>query len=61
MLQSIYVHGVEQLEAVNQDSLGALPSPTVAWRDFIHQLVQLMFDLPRSSPVQCELPGLARP
>jgi hypothetical protein len=61
MLQRIYVHGVERLEAVDRDSLGALPSPTVVGRDFVHQLVQLTFDLPWSSPVQYKLPGLARP
>jgi hypothetical protein len=55
MLQSIYVHGVKGLEAVDQDSLRALPSPTVVGRDFVHQFVQLAFDLPRSSPVQCKL------
>jgi hypothetical protein len=61
MLQRIYLHGVERLEAVDQDSLGALPSPTVVRRDFLRQLVQLTFDLPWSSPVHCKLPVLARP
>jgi hypothetical protein len=36
MLQRSYLHGVEWLEAVNRDSLRALPSPTVAWRYFLH-------------------------
>jgi hypothetical protein len=61
MLQSIHVHGVERLEVVDRDSLGALPSPTLVGRDFVHQLVQLTFDLPRSSPEEFKLSGLARP
>jgi hypothetical protein len=61
MLQSIYVHGVKGLEAVDRDSLRALPCPAVVGPDFVHQFVQLTFDLPRSGLVQRELPGLVRP
>jgi hypothetical protein len=61
MLQSIYLHGVKGLEAVNRDSLRALPCPAVVGRDFVHQFVQLTFELPRSGSVQCKLSGLARP
>jgi hypothetical protein len=61
MLHSIYVQGVEGLKAVDRDSLRALPCPTVVGTDFLHQFVQLTFDLPRSGPGQCELPGLTRP
>jgi hypothetical protein len=52
---------VKWFEAVDRDSLRALLCPTVVGRDFVHQFVQLTFDLPRSGPVQCKLPGLARP
>jgi hypothetical protein len=61
MLKSVYVHGVKGLEAVNRDSLQALPSPAVVGHNFIHQFVQLTFDLPLSGPVQRKLPGLAPP
>jgi hypothetical protein len=57
IFKSVHVHGVEWLEAVNQDSLRALSGPTV----MRYKFVQLLLDLPRSSPVQCKLPGLARP
>jgi hypothetical protein len=45
MLQSIYVHGVKGLEAVDRDSLRALPCPTVVGRVFIHQFVLLKYQI----------------